>query len=273
MTDAYVHGYSEEERRRLTLMQSLLNDAELREFDLRGVRTVLDVGSGLGQMARAIARAAGEGCRVVGVEQSATQREGAARLAERDDDGGRVEFRAGDATALPLTDDERGTFDLAHARFLLEHVPDPLAVVRAMVGAVRPGGRVVLIDDDHDLLRFSPDCPEAETYWRVYWEAYRDRGQDPLVGRRLPQLLHRAGARDLNVRSIFYGACRGMPLFDGVVDNLVGVLRGAAESLVAAGKTPPDAIEDVERALADWRTDPAATVWYTLPLAEGTRPR
>jgi len=32
-----------------------------------------------------------------------------------------------DALALPLRDDEWGTFDLAHARFLLEHVRDPLA--------------------------------------------------------------------------------------------------------------------------------------------------
>ena len=61
----------------------------------------------------------------------------------------------------------RGRFDLVHTRFLLEHVPDPLAIVREMVAAARPGGRIVLIDDDHDLLRFWPDCPEADRAWRT----------------------------------------------------------------------------------------------------------
>ena len=38
---------------------------------------------------------------------------------------------------------------------------DPLAVVRQMVRAVKPGGRVVLADDDHDLLRLWPEPPGA----------------------------------------------------------------------------------------------------------------
>jgi 2-polyprenyl-3-methyl-5-hydroxy-6-metoxy-1,4-benzoquinol methylase len=46
-----------------------------------------------------------------------------------------------------------GHFDVAHARFLLEHVPDPLVIVRTMVRAVRPGGRVILADDDYEGLR------------------------------------------------------------------------------------------------------------------------
>ena len=56
-------------------------------------------------------------------------------------------------------DDEWGTFDVAHTRFVLEHVPDPLRVVKTMVRAVQPGGRIVLADDDHDVLRLWPEPP------------------------------------------------------------------------------------------------------------------
>ena len=70
-------------------------------------------------------------------------------------------------------------------------------------------GRIVLFDDDHELLRLSPACPQAERAWRIYWEGYRDRGHDPLVGRRLTQLLHEAGARSLRVTTVFYGAVKG----------------------------------------------------------------
>src|SRR5262249_58916350 len=51
----------------LSLMQRLVNEAELGVVDLSGARAILDVGAGLGQMTRALARAATPGARVVGV--------------------------------------------------------------------------------------------------------------------------------------------------------------------------------------------------------------
>jgi SAM-dependent methyltransferase len=272
MSDEYLHGYSAAEMQRLTRMQDILNDAELRAIDLRGVRRLLDVGSGLGQMTRALARGLdAPGC-VVGVERDARQRAAAEQQAAAAGETGLVEFRAGDATALPLEAHEHGSFDLAHARFLLEHVRDPLAVVREMVAAVRPGGRVVLLDDDHELLQFWPECPEAARAWRIYWESYRDRGLDPLVGRRMTELLHAAGARPTRVTTVFYGACRGMDVFDLVVDNLIGVLESAAESLDRTRQLPRAQLSAALAAFGDWRTGDAATLWYSLPLAEGVRP-
>ena len=271
MNEDYIHGYSDAEMRRLTLMQDILNQAELEALDLRGVGSLLDVGAGLGQMTRALARALDAPCKVVGVERDGRQRAAAERQAAEAGESGLVEFRPGDATALPLADEERGRFDLAHARFLLEHVHNPLAVVREMVEAVRPGGRLVLLDDDHELLQISPDCAEATRAWRLYWESYRDHGFDPLVGRRLPELLHQAGARPTRVTTVFYGACREMPVFDLVVDNLIGVLEGAADSLDRIGRLPRAELASAIAALGEWRSHAAATVWYSLPLAEGVK--
>ncbi|HXV78209.1 MAG TPA: methyltransferase domain-containing protein [Candidatus Polarisedimenticolaceae bacterium] len=270
MSDDYIHGFAPAEQRRLTLMQGILNDEELRHLDLDGVRRILDVGSGLGQMTRALARAAGPAATVVGVERDERQLEEAVRQAEGADEASRVEFRQGRAERLPLTPGERGSFDLAHCRFLLEHVTDPLAVVREMVGAVRAGGRIVLIDDDHELLRLWPVADYVEQVWRIYWESYRDRGHDPLIGRRLAGLLREAGARPTRVTSVFYGAVRGMRLFDPVVDNLASVLGGAAERLDEEGVLARPAMEQALAELDEWRHQASATLWYSLPLAEGT---
>jgi SAM-dependent methyltransferase len=268
----YIHGFSTAEQRRLTLMQRILNHAELAQLDLTGVRSLLDVGSGLGQLARELARALGPGARVIGVEREARQRAEAERQAREAGESTLVEFRDGDATSLPLTPGERGCFDLAHARFLLEHLRDPAAVVREMVSAVRPGGRVVLVDDDHELRRLWPPCPEMERLWRIYWESYGDAGTDPLVGRRLCALLLEGGARPVRVASVFYGAVRGMELFDPVADNLVGVIRGAAEGLFAGHRITPGEMQSALTAFGSWRCHEAATIWYSLPLAEGLRP-
>ena len=271
MPSDYIHGYSPSEQQRLTLMQTILNDRELERLDLEGVTSILDVGAGLGQMTRAMARAAGQGTRVVGIERDERQIAEAKRQAAEAGETGLVELRRGDATDLPLAKAEWGTFDLAHTRFLLEHVTDPLAVVREMVRAVRPGGRVMLIDDDHELLRFSPDCSEMDQIWEIFWQAFRVRGQDPLIGRRLPQLLHHAGCRNGKVDAVFYGATRGMEIFDPVVDNLIGVLEGAAESLDSSGHLARQKMTTGLDALGRWRKLEGATVWYSLPMAEGIR--
>ncbi|HEX5050320.1 MAG TPA: methyltransferase domain-containing protein [Planctomycetota bacterium] len=269
----YIHGFGANEMQRLTRLQQLLNDAELELLDLSEVHSVLDVGAGLGQMTRAIARRAGPGVRVLGIERDARQREEAARQAAAAGEARLVEMRAGSALALPLEPGERGSFDLAHARFLLEHVTDPQAVVNEMVAAVRPGGRIALLDDDHDLLRLWPDEPTVARAWEVYWRSYERIGCDPLVGRRFAGLLASAGAEVVRLTTIFYGASRGMPHFDLVVDNLAGVLVSAQAQLDSSGRFSTAQMQHALDCLQAWRQRPGASVWYSLPFAEGRRPR
>src|SRR3954470_7889249 len=113
----YLHGTATYEHARLGRLNDLLNARALAELALRPGQRVLDVGSGLGQLTRGMARQVGPAGRVVGVERSEEQLGEARRLAERAGNGAPVEFRPGDARQLPLRDDEWGTFDVAHTRF------------------------------------------------------------------------------------------------------------------------------------------------------------
>ena len=47
-TAQYLHGTREEEQRRLSALNTIVNDASLREIRLRGDERVLEIGSGLG---------------------------------------------------------------------------------------------------------------------------------------------------------------------------------------------------------------------------------
>ncbi len=102
---------------------------------------VLDVGSGLGTSALAIARAAG--CAVIGVDLSATNIERAAARAADAGLGGRVRFLEGDAEALPLSD---ASVDGVVSECSLCLVPDKLAAVREIARVVRRGGRLAISD-------------------------------------------------------------------------------------------------------------------------------
>jgi SAM-dependent methyltransferase len=268
MTERYIHGSSETERKRLALMNSLINPICIEALGLGREERVLDMGAGTGLFTRLIGEQLPAGSLVIGVERNPEQAEAALNLPEATG-GCAVEFRIGDATDPPLNESERGRFDLAHARFLLEHVPDPAAVVRAMVAAVKPGGRIVLADDDHDLMRFWPEPEGLMKAWQAYYRSYRFAGTDPLIGRKLAGLLHDAGARPSRITQLFYGACAGSKRFHGIVDNLIGVLEGARTTVLAAGEISAADYDDALDNFRAFRERPNAALWYVINWAEG----
>lgn len=271
-TRPYIHGTLPGEQRRLSKLNGLLNEACLRELALQGGERVLDVGSGLGQFSRAMVRAAGPRGRVTGVDRDKRQVAEARRQARASGKDGVVEWRRGDALALPLKDGEWGSFDVAHARFVLEHVPEPVKVVEQMVRAVRRGGRVVLADDDHDVLRLSPELPAFENVWRAYIRVYDRLGCDPFVGRRLVQLLHRSGVKPIRNHWLFFGSCAGDPNFPAYVANMIGVVETAREIITGPLGMCASDFDTALRATRAWGRRPDAAIWFGLCWAEGVRP-
>ena len=269
-TSRYVHGTHPEEQRRLADLNSLVNRASLAALAPRPGERALDVGSGLGQFAREMARATGT--RVIGIERSPEQIARAEALAHEAGESTLVEFRAGDALAMPLSSAEWGSFDLAHARFLLEHVPAPQEVVNAMARAVRSGGRVVLEDDDHEALRLWPEPPGVMTVWRAYMRTYDRLGNDPLVGRRLVELLVNAGLTPRRIAMPLFGACAGEPAFPAYVTNLASIYAGARDAILATGGVSPEGFDAALDALQAWGARRDATFWFTISWAEAVKP-
>jgi ubiquinone/menaquinone biosynthesis C-methylase UbiE len=268
---SYIHGAEPKEQRRLSDLNGLLNQACLRQLNLTGGEEVLDIGSGLGQFTREMARAVAPSGRVIGVERDKQQLAEAARQASQAGEANLVEWRQGNALELPLEKGEWGKFDLVHARFVLEHVKNPEQVVRQMVRAARRGGRVVLADDDHEVLRLWPEPPGFMDLWQAYIRAYEHLGCDPFVGRRLVAMLHDAGAKPHRNDWIFFGSCAGAPEFPAYVQNIIGILKTAREIITGPLDFSPQQFDRVLRTLRQWGRRNDAAIWYGLCWAEGVR--
>ena len=268
----YIHGSSLEEQHRLSRLNDILNQSCLKELCLQPGEKVLDLGSGLGQFTRLIARTVGSEGRVVGIERDQQQISQAKNLADKSDESKLVEFRKGDALELPLSKSEWGTFDVAHVRFLLEHVPRPALVIEQMVRSVRPGGRVFVSDDDHGDFRPWPEPPGFHAIWRAYVRSYELLGNDPYVGRRLVSLLRDGGLTSVRNGCVFFGGCAGNERFQAIADNLIGALVGARDAMLSGELLDEDVFRTGIDGLQQWKAHPSAALWYSMCCAEGIVP-
>ncbi|MEV7027762.1 methyltransferase domain-containing protein [Kitasatospora sp. NPDC093558] len=102
-----------------------------------------------------------------------------------------------------------GEFDLVHARLVLVHVADRAEALRRMVGALRPGGWLLLEDADPALMPLvCPDesGPEQRLANRLrngFRALMAGRGADLAYGRTLPRVLREAGLADVQADAYF----------------------------------------------------------------------
>jgi ubiquinone/menaquinone biosynthesis C-methylase UbiE len=124
---------------RLTLQAERAEElaSRVRSFlgPLRGDERALDVGCGTGALAFALAPLVGE---VVALDSNPEFVAAARELAPPN-----VAVLEGDATALPF---EAFSFDLAGCMRVLHHAHRPELVVAELARVVRPGGRVLVVD-------------------------------------------------------------------------------------------------------------------------------
>ena len=132
---------------RMNRIISLGLDKGWRKALVEGLRipengTVLDVATGTGDVALAIAKS-GTGISVIGLDPSQGMLEvGREKVAQREMHP-RVRLDFGDAQEMPYEDD---AFDASCISFGIRNVPDREKGLREMVRVTRPGGRVCILE-------------------------------------------------------------------------------------------------------------------------------
>ncbi|MFZ5779132.1 MAG: class I SAM-dependent methyltransferase [Pseudomonadota bacterium] len=110
-------------------------------LDLSAASRVLDIGSGLGGPARAVAET--YGCHVTGVDLTQAFCDAATTLSGWVGVGERVAFRQGDATALPFA---AHTFDAAMTIHVAMNIADRDSMYAEARRVLKPGGRFGIYD-------------------------------------------------------------------------------------------------------------------------------
>jgi ubiquinone/menaquinone biosynthesis C-methylase UbiE len=173
--------------------RSLAKDHRRLAALLRAGHAVLDVGCGTGAITRGIAEIVGAGGHVLGVDTNRELIE-AARRAHGGVRG--LAFDVQDAYALSYRD----RFDVVTASRVLQWLADPARALAAMIHAARPGGRVVVLDYNHERLRLEPAPADAAQEFLTTFRRWRAAaGMDNAIADRLAELFDRAGLSEVIV--------------------------------------------------------------------------
>lgn len=162
---------------------------------------VLDVGCGDGFHSSLIAERLSAPGGVVGLDSNAGCLELARRRVESQERDCEIAFVQGDLSNLPLQD----RFDFVWCAQSLYSLPEPIAALKQMAAALRPGGTIVVLENDtlHQLLL--PWPPRLELALRAgEYAALAAETARPgkfYVGRRLPALFAAAGLVPLGFRT------------------------------------------------------------------------
>lgn len=214
----------------------------LRAAGLKPAHDVLEVGSGPGFVSDLLVELAPEGS-LHAVEPSPTlSAQIETNVRSRPTRGLFVHQAFGDA--LPLNDAQ---IDFAYARFVLQHVPRPLDVVREVQRVTRSGGRFCAVDSDDGLVIFHPEEARVSELLRDAQAVQSAQGGDRFIGRKLQGMMTEAGF--INVKSrvlaltsselpfqVLFNILLGykVSLLGGAVD--VGALYEELASKVASGR-------------------------------------
>ena len=197
---------------------------------------VLDVGSGVGDVALLAAEVVGPKGSVVGIDvnaaslQIARQRASAMSLAN-------VSFREGDVATVILDDE----YDAIVGRFVLIYLHDKAATLRRLVERLRPGGIVGFQEPFFDLTGTTePPVPLFTSACGWCIETFRRAGLDTNTGLKLQRLLLDAGLLDTELDlAISIG---GGPDWGGY-QNVADVVRALLPLMTTFGITTEEIVD------------------------------
>jgi SAM-dependent methyltransferase len=194
----YSLGHSDEELDRLSVQARLIEPITRRFLVEGGIAEgmrVLDVGSGVGDVAFLVADLVGPKGAVVGTDRagralSVARRRASARSLEN------VSFLEGDPATMAFD----APFDAVVGRYFLMFQKDPVALLRGVAAHVGAGGSVVFHEPFRAGIRSFPPIPSYDDGWELANETFRQTGADPTMGIKLHATFLEAGLRSPTLR-------------------------------------------------------------------------
>lgn len=263
-TKGYLHGFSNTEQQRLYKQADFLEPWIYNNVDLTPVTKLLEVGCGVGAQTAILLRRFPH-LEITGVDASEKQIRQARRRLAGEIREKRVELHLGDASKTKFED---SAFDGAFICWLLEHVPDPVAILKETLRALKPGGLIYCTEVQNASLFLEPYSPATIKYWFEFNDQQWTMSGDPFVGAKLGNLLQTAGFQNIQTEFLtFHFDSRRPKQRAEFIKYWTELLLSGAPALLRSKRVDKHLVDEMTKELAHVAKSPESVFFYTAVQA------
>lgn len=261
MSEIYLHGYTLHEQERLRRQARFLESRVFEKVDFSQAQVILELGCGVGAQTEILLKRFSH-LSILGVDLNPSQLAAASQ-------NERVQFLKSDASQVPL---ESGRFDGVFLCWFLEHVPNPVQVLKEAYRLLRTPGILYATEVMNSSFYLYPEKPAIQTYWKAYNALQVQMGGDPQVGSKLGNLLLQAGFLEVSTWPLFFLCDQRNPQeLMLMLDYWKDLLLSAHESLVENQLIDKAIVTSLETEIEDLKRSPEAVFSYTSIQCRGFR--
>ena len=242
--EVYLHGYTEKEQMRLISQNETLAKYIYDRIHLENHKHILEIGCGVGAQMNYMLSQYPE-LRITGIEKEPSQISKATQILERYASNAAHRYQLIQGDAKNLADYSTSDIDGVILIWVLEHIPDPLRVLKEIAMKVPVGCKVYATEVFHASFKVYPSIPELEEFWSDMIEFQLQAGGDANIGMQLGSLMDQAGLK--------VSMCAPYPMFFDSRDRLrrnemLQYWKGLAESAI------PEMEAAARKSVAHWPT-------------------
>ncbi|MEC0106296.1 methyltransferase domain-containing protein [Paenibacillus taichungensis] len=229
-------------------------------------QSVLDAGCGTGAITYGIAQKVGESGCVIGIDNNEDL---VLYARETFGDLSALNFEVADIRTLPYC----GEFDVVTSARVLQWLATPEDAIAQMINAVKSGGRVVVLDYNHNKVSWKPDVPPSmKTFYQAFLRWRLDAGMNNAIADELSLLFANKGLIDIKATEQHETISRGEPSFQEQITIWAEVAATRGVQMVADGYLTEHERITAENEYREWAQTKAESQTMYMLAVEGTKP-
>lgn len=265
----YLHGFDRKEQKRLLHQARFLEPYVYAGVDLEFQKTLLEVGCGVGAQTQILCRRFPD-LKITGVDLSQKQLDAAHVELKSEIQSGRVSLIQGDAQEMRL---RKKDHDAAFLCWFLEHVPEPLQVLKKVRQHLRSGAKIYCTEVFNQTLFMEPYSPAYLKFWSQFNDYQWTIKGHPFIGGELGNLLLEAGFKDIQteVRPCHFDS-REPERRAAFTEYFYQILLSAEKTLLKEGRITPADLKQMKKEVERVKKSKDSVFFYAFMRATAKVP-
>lgn len=261
----YLHGFSKEEQLRLREQAEFAEFAVYQDIDFSNAKHILEVGVGVGAQTEILLRRFPK-LKVTGIDASPKQLSAAKNTLEQNPSfKNRYQLTEMNAQKMNF---KKSTFDGAFLCWILEHVPNPKAVLGEVKKTLTPGSTIYITEVLNSSFFLDPYSPNTWRYWMIFNDYQFANAGDPFIGAKLGNLLEDLQFKNINIHiKTWHFDKRNPERRKATIIYWTNLLLSAKDLLLGKGLVDEKLVKGMQKELKQVANNQDAVFFYSFAQA------